>query len=52
MQTIRSALDAMADFLMSVAGPSTPGSFQILLGQSAVFFTMVYVPIGKCCART
>ena len=37
------ALDAMADFLMSVAGPNTPGAFQILLGQSAVFFTMVYV---------
>ena len=36
------ALDGLADFLSSVGGPNTPGSFQVLLGQSSVFFTMVF----------
>eukprot|EP00656_Telonema_subtile_P007462 TRINITY_DN13500_c0_g1_i6.p1 TRINITY_DN13500_c0_g1~~TRINITY_DN13500_c0_g1_i6.p1 ORF type:complete len:386 (-),score=61.79 TRINITY_DN13500_c0_g1_i6:27-1184(-) len=39
---IPAAFDGLADFLSSVGGPNTPGSWSVLLGQSSVFFTMAF----------
>mmetsp|Transcript_24136 Transcript_24136/g.60255 ORF Transcript_24136/g.60255 Transcript_24136/m.60255 type:complete len:405 (+) Transcript_24136:58-1272(+) len=39
---IPALLDGLASFLQSVGGPSTPGTWTVLLGQSAVFFTMAF----------
>lgn len=42
MLLIPASMDGLADFLSSVGGPSTPGSWSVLLGQSSVFFTMLF----------
>jgi drug/metabolite transporter (DMT)-like permease len=38
---VMSLCDSLADFLGSVGGVGTPGSFAVLLNQTVVFFTMV-----------
>ena len=38
-------LDGLGSFLESVGGPNVPGSWTVLLGQSTVFFVMLF----SCC---